>query len=155
MSDWKRLADEKPAGGQLVEYRGVNPECARKEYRAIGLVPRKGYFVKDCGAHWTENLGGFTTERPGVIIAPDPEITFWRAVIDPKVIHGSPDTGIAFLKPQQFNYCFIQEGKEVGKIWWDEELHRLRFQGQVDETVWVLMKELQRQFDAWYEEKYG
>lgn len=77
---WKRLADVKPAHGQLVEYRGVNPECARKEYASIDAIPRKGHFVTDCGTHWTEMLGGFTTEKLGVIVAPDPEITFWRAV---------------------------------------------------------------------------
>lgn len=77
---WQRLADVKPNTGQLVEYRGVNPECARKSYSAIGTVPKKGHFVKDCGTHWTENLNGFTTEKLGVIVAPDPDITFWRAL---------------------------------------------------------------------------
>jgi len=75
---WKRLIDVKPTRGQLVEYYGAYTKKPTKGYRQITTTPRKGRFMEDCGTSWTENLGGFTTETLGVIVAPDPATTFWR-----------------------------------------------------------------------------
>lgn len=156
--EWKHLIDVKPTEGQLVEYRGVNPECARKEYSSIDTIPRKGHFVKDCGTHWTENLNGFTTERLGVICAPDPKITFWRAT-RPRVVPAIPsfsfgddddhsplelipggaptgfaNTGVSIAEP---NYTIIEEGKEVGRFWFDKETGRFKFDGDMETSAQI------------------
>ena len=75
---WKRLIDVKPTRGQLVEYYGAYIKKPTKGYKLITTTPRKGWFVEDIGTRLTEQLDGFTTETLGVIVAPDPDITFWR-----------------------------------------------------------------------------
>lgn len=80
MNDWKRLADAIPAQGQLVEYRGDSAKSTDKTYSEIDMTVKRGKFTLDCGTHWTENLAGFSTGALGVMVAPDPEITFWRAI---------------------------------------------------------------------------
>lgn len=77
---WKRLIDVKPTHGQLVEYYCAHTKKPTKGYTPITTTPRKGCFVEDCGTSWTEQLAGFTTKTLGVIVTPDPDITFWRQI---------------------------------------------------------------------------
>ena len=79
-NEWKLLSEIKPAMGQLVEYYGDSERSDDKTYSQIDMVPIQGKFIPDCGTHWTENLAGFTTEKLGVIVSPDPTITYWQDI---------------------------------------------------------------------------
>lgn len=175
---WKRLADVTPEWGQLVEYRGENwRKEPDKTYSAIDETPRQGKFVPDCGTHWTKMLGGFTTEKLGVIVAPDPEITFWRAVPipigeaespsfsftdPPSGMTGSPDSGLASKEPIglrgadfPFHWSFILDGKTVGELTFNEKTEKLELSGDADATAKILFDLVTDQFEVWHKEKYG
>lgn len=160
-NEWKLLVDVEPMAGHLVEYRGVNPAGrAREGYSDIGTIPREGYFVTDCGTHWTEDLNGFTTEKLGVIVAPDPNFTLWRHVIEPfmsensgpiepgvkaempSIVFGEPDTGIGI--PKEHIHTFIEEGKEVGRFFFDEEIKRFKFEGDMEASAQIFMEHVLR-----------
>jgi len=136
--EWKCLAEVKPVAGHLVEYRGVCPERTRKHYEPISVVSKRGRFITDCGSSLSERLDGFTTEVLGVIVAPDPNFTLWRHVVEPGVKYGSPDTGIVC----DANYTIIEEGKQVGKFWFDEEIKRFKFEGDLEQSAQIFAQHI-------------
>jgi len=55
----------------------------------------------------------------------------------PKILHGRPDTGVAISEP---NYTIIEEGKQVGKFWFDERIKRFKFEGDMEASAQIFME---------------
>ncbi len=53
------------------------------------------------------------------------------------------------LVPEEFNFRFILDGKEVAKFWWDKEDKRLKFDGDLDESAKILFQLVQMYFLEW------
>ncbi len=50
-------------------------------------------------------------------------------------------TGIVGDEP---NYTLIEEGKQVGKFWFDEETKRFKFEGDMEASAQIFMEHVLR-----------
>jgi len=55
----------------------------------------------------------------------------------PSIVFGEPDTGIVCDEP---NYTLIEEGKQVGKFWFDERIKRFKFEGDMEASAQIFME---------------
>ena len=65
---------------------------------------------------------------------------------EPKAIFGGPNTGIAMTEQ---SYTLVEEGKQVGKWWFDEEEKRFKFEGDLELSAQIfaahILEEMNRE----------